>query len=375
MDIDQQQQQQQQEQLTDSMIAAIIGAEDTIREYRQLFDEASLQLYVMYDKQKQQDIELTQLIYRRLKIIDKKLHSTYTFRINSFLRNDYYHDDDNGSGGGNDGDSEDRIDDQLKFSFLPSLIIDKSLHQQQQQQLTTEQLKLLNRGPTYVSPCQMYVASSFVSMNEILDKQFTLLKHHLNILSVKFHINLSQSMFIQKEIKELFMNLFSKPLPSPLYQRALYEKQLIESIRQHLKMNHLILRRTANQQNLFYLGPMKDFQDKANEYMSSKANDIFEVNEVIDPTNLQSIQEYLVKLVKSMNCQFESIFTNKTKHRDFLNKLFITDMTQIQLPYLYFLPDVSASSSKVRKIMLVDVHIESFFFCTILGTTTTTTTN
>ena len=46
---------QHQETLTDSMVAAIIGAEDDINENKELFDEEILHLYIIYDDQKQQD--------------------------------------------------------------------------------------------------------------------------------------------------------------------------------------------------------------------------------------------------------------------------------------------------------------------------------
>ncbi len=132
--------------------------------------------------------------------------------------------------------------------------------------------------------------------------------------------------------------LFSLVLPSSLHQRVLYEKQLVQSIRENLKANNLILRRLANQRNVFYLGNMQDFNEKANEYMTK--TDVLELCEIIDETNLQKTHEYLNQVIKSINSELETIFQNKKIYKDLLEKLYI-DTAKVQLSYLYFLPDVS----------------------------------
>jgi len=103
--------------------------------------------------------------------------------------------------------------------------------------------------------------------------------------------------------------LFSLVLTSSLHQRALYEKQLVQSIREHLKANNLILLRLANQRNVVYLGNIEDFKEKANEYMTK--TDVFELCEIIDETNLQKTHEYLNQMIKSINSKLETIFQNK----------------------------------------------------------------
>jgi hypothetical protein len=213
------------------------------------------------------------------------------------------------------------------------MIIDTPLHL-----FTTEQLKLLKRGPTYIPPCQMYV--SCVSVNAMIEKQFKFLQHNLNILFAKYENNSAQSMFVIKDIKDEFKKAFSISLPLAIQQRALYEKQLVESIREHLKANDLILRRTADQTNVFYLGYMKDFQEKINEFMNKTDIAAFEISEIIDNNNLRQTHEYLTQRIKSMNSELDRILTNKKFYKDLLEKLYI-NMGKIQLPYLYFLPDVS----------------------------------
>ncbi len=315
----------QQEKLTDSMIAAIIQAEDVIHEYHELLYQEILQVSVNVNNPNGGEVltgKLVDLIYRRFKIIDKKLHYVYNFRINYYLRSRY-------------GDLEDKIN-KSPIAFSPTMIIDTSLHR-----LTDEQLKLLNRGPTYVPPCQMYVSSSpssCVSMYDIIQKQYKLLQYYLSIFYAKFKVNTAQSMFINKEIKDIYVNMFSISLPSSLHQRSLYEKQLVESIREHLKTKNLILRRLANQTNVFYLGNMETFKEKANEYMTK--TDAFEVCKIIDETNLQETREYLNTTTKSINSELENIFHNTKIYKEALEKLYI-NVAKVQLPYLYFLPDVS----------------------------------
>ncbi|CAF4913832.1 unnamed protein product, partial [Rotaria magnacalcarata] len=52
-----------------------------------------------------------------------------------------------------------------------------------------------------------------------------------------------------------------------MYERAHYEQQLIEQIQNDLKRFNLILRRTRDQQNVFYLGDRKSFEIVSNQFM------------------------------------------------------------------------------------------------------------
>ena len=70
------------------------------------------------------------------------------------------------------------------------------------------------------------------------------------------------------------------------------------------------------------------------------ATDAFEVSEIIDETNRQQIDVYFNKLVTSMNCEIERILENNKERKPLLQQLFI-HMAKVEVPYLYFLPDVS----------------------------------
>ncbi|CAF1174093.1 unnamed protein product [Rotaria sordida] len=87
------------------------------------------------------------------------------------------------------------------------MIIDTVLHQ-----FTEEQLKLSNRGSTDILPCQMYVLqSSYISMNDMIQKQYKLLEHYLSIVFAMYNVTRARSMFINKEIKNAYTNTISIP--------------------------------------------------------------------------------------------------------------------------------------------------------------------
>ena len=327
-----------QQKLTDSMLALIIQVEDRILLYQQLFDEEMQQLTSDQHGNNEKGFtrKLTDIIHRRLKLIDKKLQNSYDCRNNSFWKN-------------SSASSEDQVMNST-ISFSPTMIIHTRTHQ-----LTDEQLKLLNRGPTYTPPCQMYISSSVnLSLDELIQKQYKLLQHHLTTTFSKFQINMTRSMFLSKEIKNLYTNMFSTPIPPSLQQRALREKQLVQSIHEQLKAKKLILRRLANQTNVFYLGNREDFQVKANDYMMK--TDAFEFCETIDQANLRLTREYLNKIIKSLNSDVEDMFHKKKNAKEVLKKLHI-DGAKVQLPYLYFLPDIS----KVSYYSFDTIFFHSFF--------------
>ncbi|CAF5065237.1 unnamed protein product, partial [Rotaria magnacalcarata] len=69
-------------------------------------------------------------------------------------------------------------------------------------------------------------------------------------------------------------------------ERAHYEQQLIATIRKDLKTFDLILRRTHDQRNVFYLGDRKSFEIVSNQFMLE--TDLFEIDMTIDKENVQA---------------------------------------------------------------------------------------
>ncbi|CAF4652768.1 unnamed protein product, partial [Rotaria sp. Silwood1] len=225
-----------QEKMTDHMTELIVEAEKKIVNCRNELNEEIHRISIMETNTNESFPEkLMTIIGRRINIINKKLEYIYKFRFNYFLRHQF-----------------DDIDDSLSLvnvRFSPSLIIDTPLHF-----FTNEQIKFLNRGPTYVPPYQVHVSSLNTTSNEYIEKTYKFLQHQLTILYDKYKVNMAQSLFLNKRVKDAYTNAFSITLPRSLQQRAFYEKQLVESIKEHLKENNLILRRTADQSNVFYLG-------------------------------------------------------------------------------------------------------------------------
>jgi hypothetical protein len=181
-----------------------------------------------------------------------------------------------------------------------------------------------------------------INLNEFMEKQFKILKHDLNIFYVKQQINVAKSMFISKEIKDIYSTLFSSALlslPDTLYQRAVYEQKLVKSIQDHLKHYNLILRRTADQCNVFYLDTQTDFEDKIHHYMTT--TDMFELCEIINEEHRSNaIHQYLLRILEQFNENIQIHLDDRKKYRSILDKIMI-DIEQIKMPYLYFLPDIS----------------------------------
>ncbi|CAF2260260.1 unnamed protein product [Rotaria magnacalcarata] len=326
---------QQQQEITESLKVIITEAENKIQECKTLFDETVEQVSIHEDNRNAALTgKLVDLIYRRFYILQKKMDCLHYYRTDLSVRRRRHN-------------RYDTHNDELPntmFRFSPSMIICTSRHA-----FTDEQLKLLNRGPTYVPPYQTYISSTDQSTIEMIKKNFKLLQHHLTILLTKSNVNMAQATLIIKQIKDVYTLTFSRSLSSSMYQRALYERNLVDTIRSHLQSNRLILRRTADQRNVFFLGNRDDFEEKTNEYM--KKTDIFEICDDINDENLQMTRDYLVKKIKLFNDELNIIFHDK-KYKDLIEKLSI-DTDKVQLPYLYFLPDVSQKNHLSVKPIVV----------------------
>ncbi|CAF5140036.1 unnamed protein product, partial [Rotaria magnacalcarata] len=226
------------------------------------------------------------------------------------------------------------IDQKSNNSGFSSFLIIDAIHR-----FSDKELQLLNRGHTYVPPCQTSILSSCHSMDDIVDIKYAPLKHQLNSLFSKHHINVALSLETQQKISDQFADSFSVPIPSSLHQRALYEDRLILSIRYSLNENNLILRRTADNMNTFYLGNRQEFETKAYDYLSK--SDAYKVLLNKDKDNGgQQWQIELKQMVESMNLLLESLKNHKAVNIDLFNRLLV-DASKVKLTCLYFLPDVS----------------------------------
>ena len=106
-----------------------------------------------------------------------------------------------------------------------------------------------------------------------------------------------------------------------------------------MKKNNLILRRTADNKNTFYLGNLQEFETKANDYLLK--SDAYKVLLNKDKENDdQPWQAELKQMEESMNLLLESLKNHKAINIDLYNRLLV-DASKVKLPCLYFLPDIS----------------------------------
>ncbi|CAF4063435.1 unnamed protein product, partial [Rotaria sordida] len=184
----------------------------------------------------------------------------------------------------------------------------------------TEQVTFLNRGPTYVPPCQIHILSkSPLILGQIVTKQMAPLQRELTKLFIKYPIDLTRQMHFENGIEQLFNESFLQPMPSVLEDRALYEKQLILSIRYQLNKDQLILRRTADDMNTYYLGQLNEFNQKSNEYIQNST--CYELIETINEINTE--QQQLEGIIQSIDLQLEILYQRKLIKEDHLIRLSI----------------------------------------------------
>lgn len=229
------------------------------------------------------------------------------------------------------------------IGFHPRIIITTNLHC-----LTEEQLRLLNRGPTYVPPCQMHVSSSSL-LDDILKKQYAPLKHQLASLFSKYSVNVALQFTIQNHVYSQFKKVFSLPPPTGIQQRARSELLLVRDIRQILKNNNLILRRTADNMNTFYLGNRDGFERRADSYVATTSQ--YQVFCAINEhDNQQAFRSEMNNLFESIDHSLR-ILRRRNDIDENLYKRLQTDPKQMKLSYLYFLPSIS----QVRHIFAFNI--------------------
>ena len=203
----------------------------------------------------------------------------------------------------------------------PSLIIDTD-----HPHLSNEQALLLSRGPTYVPSCHMHVAPS--TEEEIWSRQWSLLRQQMTLFFSKYSVSINRKTTFQLAAKTLFQQSFSTPLPTSIEMRAVYEHGVVQSIRRHLKNNPLILRRTADGNNVFYLGRTSEFEAKASDYLTNS-----NVYQKINAYDEQSIDTDLRAMRQNRRINEQHVKRMQVKRTD------------VRLPRLYFLPDLQPDGS------------------------------
>ena len=150
-------------------------------------------------------------------------------------------------------------------------------------------------------------------------------------------------MEIQNKLYNEFKHLFSISIPSNLRERALYEKKLIQSIRSSLQKNNLLLRRTADNRNTFYIGDHYEFRMKGEHYLDRSF--IYKIliaknDQLSHEQQQQERNTQMKEMIESMNLLLEELRKHKSLDNKTINQLRL-DPNQVQLLYAYFLPDIS----------------------------------
>lgn len=205
--------------------------------------------------------------------------------------------------------------------------------------LSSEQLQFLQRGPTYVSPGQVHLIPYDSMIDQVALRQMVPLKQSITKVFSKLHIDVARQMNFSRSIESKFLQSFAEPLPTLVKERALYERNLIESIGNQIVKDQLILQRTADEYNTYYLGPKYDYYDLADTYIqNSKAYDLVTT---FDGRNSTISEQQLDEMVNSWNFALEELFQKKMIPNDFMEKYKVTNKSQVQLPYMYFLPKIN----------------------------------
>ncbi|CAF5141960.1 unnamed protein product, partial [Rotaria magnacalcarata] len=130
---------------------------------------------------------------------------------------------------------------------------------------------------------------------------------------------------------------FDQSIPSTLEERILYEKQLIKSIRYQLNKGQLILRRTVDNYNTYYLGSLNEFQKKSDDFVQHSTS--YEFIGMLDGINTE--QQQPDEIIDSINSQFETLQQKRLINNDYRTKFIISKKSTTKLPHLYFLPETN----------------------------------
>ena len=219
-----------------------------------------------------------------------------------------------------------------RIGFSSNLTINTS------QNLSRRQLVLLGRSPTHVPPCQMH-PQTLASLENTLSKQFAPLQQQLNKLFSKARVHLGRSMNFQSQVQALFNTVFSTPLPRSMQKQASKEKETVRLIRQQLEKNGLILRRTADDNNVFCLDQVDDFERQAVRFiLKTKA---YKIVEIVDQSRYDPKErQCVIDVLDRINATLESMAQKKRINSEQMAKIH-TNKSFIEIPYLYVLPEIN----------------------------------
>lgn len=304
---------------TNLMAIDLAVIEAKIDQFQQQIEEETKQMWKDHHEHRtthEMPMTLMHLLDQRISIMQEKLRYHYEYSLTCHIR-------------------------MSSKDTLSSLIVDPSV-QHLLEHFTTQQLRLLQRGPTYILPYQLHLPAMFSTDDERLKKQYGPFHQRLVMLLSKYHVPLLQQENLKAELKKEFHTLFSattNTLPNQKQlQRAIYEDRMVRSIRSILQRHQLFIRRTANDQNTFYIGQQIDFDHATHQYMMTQID--YTIVHTVDRHNQQDVYQKLQNQYRQMNRTFETMMKEKHFTQEIYDRLRI-NVDRIHLGYLYFLPELS----------------------------------
>ena len=334
-----------QQTKTRLMAVYLAGIEARIDQYQTRLREQTKQMWQQH-RQHVPDREMSpvfaDLIDKRASVAKKKLAVINQFTIDYHIRSRY---------GREEKIRKGKEKDLRRIGFLSSLILDPRIDTKHL--LGEEQRQLLQRGPTYVPPCQLHLSSSLPSVVDLVKKQYAPLQHQMASLFSRYNIGIAQQENMKGQIKQEFNAAFSRSVPDTVLGRASREKQCVQSIQTTLKNNDWILRRTADHQNSFYLGQRKHLEEKCNAYMSQ--TDDYQLIFLVDEETRSQVRQKLIRNIRGLNAELETLHKQKRLMTGAYETLRV-NVDKVSLPHLYFLPELSAANQLVVTPMISAHH-------------------
>lgn len=232
-----------------------------------------------------------------------------------------------------DGYQHEPVSCRSEIGFSSNLLVNTPQH------LPPRQLALLHRGPAYVPPCHLRSRRSS-SLDDTLSKQFAPLQQQLNKLFSKARVHLGRSMNFQSDVQSRFNDSFSKPLALAIAEQASNEQRLVRALRQQLERDELVLRRTADNNNVFYLDQIDRFEREAIRFiLQSQAYQIIEM--VVARTRTDERErQCVIDTITRFNAALQSLVQMKRLDSEQMSKM-QAKPSNVELPYLYFLPAIT----------------------------------
>lgn len=213
-----------------------------------------------------------------------------------------------------------------------------------QHSLSTEQLSMLNRGPSYVLPCHMRLNST--NIDTVLNEQMAPLRKQLTQIFAYHKIHLARRFQLEKLGKDLFYECFKQTVPESIMQRSQYEHDVLASIRISLEEHDLCLRRSSDQTNLFYLMNNQQYQSVIDDYLK-KASWYDSLGDIELVENSQTILQVTIQQVNEL---LEGFHRQKLINTEQYEKTKVKRQTPDAIPFLYFLPNQSEIDGKLMVI-------------------------